>query len=434
MLTEHAGVLYGGIDKKPRIQEEPPAMNRVCSMFQQILKIFTRTEFEQLARKHDAERHARGFTCWSQYVAMLFCHLGRAQSLREICDGLASTEGKLAHLGIQNAPPRSTLSYANAHRPWQLYESVFYALLDRCRSVSGSRRMRFKNPLLSLDSTVIDLCAAVFDWARFRRTKGGVKIHMLLDNQGLLPSWALVTDAKTADIRAARELELPAGSIMVFDRGYNDYVWFTALTLQGVWFVTRMKDGARYRVIERLEVPARGNVLTDEVIELPVDLRPYDLELAEPVRMRRIEVFIPDKNDTMVLLTNHLDFAGSTIAAIYKERWQIELLFKALKQNLRIKTFVGTSSNALHIQIWTALISMLMLRYLQIRATRGWSLSNLLALLRFNLFTHRDLWTWLNEPFKPPLDDDPVQLPIPQFGQQPAFQRGGLISNMSVST
>lgn len=400
-------------------------MNRVCSIFQQILKVFPREEFERLGRKHNAERHARGFTCWEQYVAMLFCHLGRAQSLREICDGLASTIGKLVHLGMERAPSRSTLSYANAHRPWELYESVFYALLDRCQRVSGARRMRFKNALLSLDSTVIDLCASVFDWAKFRATKGGVKIHMLLDNQGLLPTWAVVTDAKTADIRAARNLTLPAGSIVVFDRGYNDFVWFTALTLQGVWFVTRMKDGTRCRTIERREVPKHGNVLTDEVIELCADLRPYELDEVEPVRMRRIEVFVPDKGETMVFLTNHLGFAASTIAAIYKERWQIELLFKALKQNLRIKTFVGTSSNALHIQVWTALIAMLLLRYLQLKASRGWSLSNLLALLRFNLFAYRDLWAWLEEPFTPPpFEDDAVQLALPQFGQQPAIPRG----------
>jgi FOG: Transposase and inactivated derivatives len=324
-------------------------MNRVCSVFQQILKIFSRTEFEQLARKHKAERHARGFTCWEQLVAMLFCHLGRAQSLREICGGLASAEGKLNHLGVDAAPARSTLSYANAHRPWQLYESLFYVLLDRCREIAPKRRLKFKNALLSLDSTVIDLCASVFDWAKFRQTKGGVKVHMLLDNQGLLPSYALITDAKTSDIRAARTIELPAGAIVVFDRGYNDFVWFVTLTLQGVWFVTRMKDGTNYRVVERRKV--NGAVLKDEVVELDVNLRLYGLELDSPVRFRRIEVRVPDRNEPMVFLTNHLEFAASTIAGIYKERWHIELLFKALKQNLRIKTFVGTSSNALHIQI-----------------------------------------------------------------------------------
>lgn len=294
-------------------------MSRVCSVFQQILKIFSRTEFEGLARKHQAERHARGFTCWEQLVAMLFCHLGRAQSLREICGGLASAEGKLNHLGIDAAPSRSTLSYANGHRPWQVFESLFYVLLDRCREIAPKRRLKFKNALLALDSTVIDLCASVFDWAKFRRAKGGVKVHMLLDNQGLLPSWALITDAKTSDIRAARDLVLPSGSIVVFDRGYNDFVWFFSMALQGVWFVTRMKDGTKYRVIERRKV--NGAVLSDEVIELDVNLAPYGIELDAPIRFRRIVARIPDRDEPMVFLTNHLDFAASTIAAIYKERW-----------------------------------------------------------------------------------------------------------------
>jgi len=388
-------------------------MNRVCSVFQQILNIFSRAEFEQLARKHDAERHARGFTCWDQLVAMLFCHLGRAQSLREICGGLATAEGKLNHLGIDKAPARSTLSYANAHRPWQLFESLFYVLLDRCREIAPQRRLKFKNALLSLDSTVIDLCASIFDWAKFRTTKGGVKIHMLLDNQGLLPSYALITDAKTSDIRAAREMTFSPGTIVVFDRGYNDFLWFVTLALQGVWFVTRMKDRTTYRVVERRKVPRGGAILRDEVIELDVNLAPYGIELDSPVWFRRIVARVPDREEPMVFLTNHLHFAASTIAAIYKERWQIELLFKALKQNLRIKTFVGTSSNALSIQIWTALISMLILRYLQLKAQHGWSLSNLLAMLRFNLFTYRDLWPWLNAPFSPPTEPfAPVQLTL----------------------
>ncbi len=387
-------------------------MNRVCSVFQQILKIFSRAEFEQLARKHGAERHARGFTCWNQLVAMLFCHLGRAQSLREICGGLASAEGKLNHLGIDTAPARSTLSYANAHRPWQLFESLFYVLLERCREIAPKRRLKFKNALLSLDSTVIDLCASIFDWAKFKTTKGGVKIHMLLDNQGLLPSYALITDAKTSDIRVARQMTFSPGAIVVFDRGYNDYLWFVTLALQGVWFVTRMKDRTTYRVVERRRIPG-GTILCDEVVELNVNLAPYGIELDAPVLFRRVVAQLPDQEEPMVFLTNHLDFAASTIAAIYKERWQIELLFKALKQNLRIKTFVGTSSNALSIQIWTALISMLILRYLQLKSQHGWSLSNLLAMLRFNLFTYRDLWSWLNAPFSPPeVPSVPVQLAI----------------------
>jgi hypothetical protein len=224
----------------------------------QLLKLFPRTEFQALVKRTHAERHARGFTCWGQFVAMLFCQLGRAHSLREICGGLRSSEGKLKHLGI-TAPHRSTLAYANEHRPWQLYRAVFQELLGRCQPLGkGRRKFRFKNPLMSLDSTVIDLCATLFDWAQFRRTKGAVKLHCLLDHDGYLPSVVVITDGKRHDVRVGRTLRLAPGTILVMDRGYVDYAWFGRLTTDGVFFVTRLKDNARYRVVEDRRVPERS--------------------------------------------------------------------------------------------------------------------------------------------------------------------------------
>jgi hypothetical protein len=211
-------------------------VTRFCSMFSQLLKLFPRTEFQALVKRTHAERHARGFTCWGQFVAMLFCQLGRAHSLREICGGLRSSEGKLKHLGI-SAPSRSTLAYANEHRPWQLYRALFEALLLRCQPlVRGRRKFRFKNRLVSLDSTVIDLCATLFDWAQFRRTKGAAKLHCLLDHDGYLPSVVVITEGKRHDVRVARTLRFAPGTIVVMDRGYTDYAWFGQLTAQGVWF------------------------------------------------------------------------------------------------------------------------------------------------------------------------------------------------------
>jgi hypothetical protein len=379
-------------------------MIRVSSIFSQMLQLFSRTEFERAVVEHRAERHARGFSCWGQFVAMLFCHLGRAQSLREICGGLAASEGKLRHLGLPDAPKRSTLAYANEHRPWQLYRSVFYQLLGRCREVAGSHGFRFKNKLLTLDATLIELCASVFDWAQYRRTKGAVKLHLLLDHQGLLPSFALITEGRVHESRVARSLRFEPGTIVVFDRGYADYDWFASLDAEGVFFVTRLKDNADYGVVERRPVPQHGAVRRDEIIFLYKAVRSgnYDLFL------RRIEVWDETQQRTLVFLTNHRGFAASTIAAIYRQRWQIELFFKALKQNLRIKTFVGTSPNALQIQIWTALIALLVLKYLQLRARFGWSLSNLAALLRQQLFVYRDLFAWIDEPFQPPPLLDPA--------------------------
>ena len=375
-----------------------------------MLQLFSRAEFERAVVEHRAERHARGFSCWGQFVAMLFCHLGRAQSLREICGGLAASEGKLRHLGLPDAPKRSTLAYANEHRPWPLYRSVFYQLLGRCREVAGSHGFRFKNKLLTLDATLIELCASVFDWAQYRRTKGAVKLHLLLDHQGLLPSFALITEGRVHESRVARSLRFEPGTIVVFDRGYADYDWFASLDAEGVFFVTRMKDNADYGVVERRSVPEHGAVRRDEIIFLYKAARRgnYDLFL------RRIEVWDETQQRTLVFLTNHRGFAASTIAAVYRQRWQIELFFKALKQNLRIKTFVGTSPNALQIQIWTALIALLVLKYLQLRARFGWSLSNLAALLRQQLFVYRDLIAWIDEPFQPPplLDPGAEQLAL----------------------
>jgi len=382
-------------------------MNRFSSIFSQLLQLFPRTEFQQAVKETRAERHARGFTCWGQFVSMLFCQLGRAHSLREIIGGLRSCEGKLKHLGIP-APNRSTLAYANGHRPWELYQKVFLQLLERCRMQVGERKkFRFKNKLVSLDSTTIDLCLSIFDWARFRRTKGAIKLHLLLDHDGYLPEFAWITEGKIADVKIAQQLHFAPGTIVVDDRGYTDYALWGRWCSQQVYFVTRMKDNALVEVVGEGEIPQNRHVLKDEMIELR---GPHAIEKC-PYPLRRIEVYDAETEEVLVFLTNHLKLGATTIAAIYKDRWQIEIFFKALKQNLKIKTFVGTSANAVKIQIWTALIAMLILRFLQLRSQFNWSLSNLVALLRMNLFTHRDLWAWLNHPFQiAPVPYEPEQL------------------------
>lgn len=374
-------------------------------MFSQILKLIPRTDFARLVKETKAEHRSKGVSSWSQFVAMLFCQLGRAHSLREIEGGLKSCEGKLAHLGIE-APARSSLSYANSHRPAELFEKVFYALFDTVSSkVVGKKKFRFKNKLVSLDSTVIDLCLSMYDWAKFQRTKGAVKLHLVLDHDGYLPCFGLITDGKVADVKAAWQIDFAPGTIVVDDRGYNDYRLFADWTESGVYFVTRMKDNALFEVVEEREPPQNRNIVKDQIIRLTG----AGAQEKCPHLLRRVEAIREDTGETLVFLTNHLGLGASTIAAIYKDRWQIELFFKALKQNLKIKTFIGTSANAVKTQIWTALIAMLLLCYLQMSSKFGWSLSNLVALLRMNLFTHRDLMTWLNQPFTTPPDpqDEP---------------------------
>jgi hypothetical protein len=321
-------------------------MSGVCSIFSQVLGVFSRAEFEQAVCQHGAEHHARGFSSWSQMVAMLFCHLGRAQSLREICGGLAACEGKLRHLGVDQSPKRSTLAYANKHRPWELYRTVFEQLREKCqREVGRGKKFRFKNKLLSLDGSVIDLSATMYDWARFRRTKGGVKLHLLLDHDGYLPQYAVIEPASKAEIQVARKLVLEPGTILVFDRGYTHYKWFASLTAQGVYFVTRQRWNSYRKVVKQLPVPENGDILADQMVLL--GHRGY----RTGVPVRRVAVRDPETGKKFEFLTNKLDFAASTIAKIYRERWQIETFFKALKQSLRVKTFVGTSANALKTQI-----------------------------------------------------------------------------------
>jgi hypothetical protein len=341
-------------------------------------------------------------------VSMLFCQLGHAFSLREISGGLRSCEGKLKHLGI-SAPSHSTLAYANENRPWELYQLLFLKLLERCQSQlnPGKRKFRFKNKLVSLDSSIVDLCLEMFNWAHYRRTKGAIKLHLLLDHEGYLPSFAVITEGKVSDIEIARQFKFPVDTIVVYDRGYNDYELFGNWTFEFVYFVTRMKDNAVYKVIRKNKVNCKRHILKDEIIEL----RGAGAFEKCPYQLRRIEYYNAEKQEILVFLTNHLKLAASTIAAIYKDRWQIELFFKALKQNLKIKTFVGTSANAVKIQIWTALIAMLILRFLQLRSKYNWSLSNLVAILRMNLFTHRDLWAWLDQPYDVlPEEYEPEQL------------------------
>lgn len=372
-------------------------MNRVSSIFAQLLQLFPREQFQRAVQKHQAERHARGFTCWGQFVAMLFCQLGAARSLREICDGLAASEGKLRHLGIAVAPKRSTLSYANENRPWELYQTIFEELLQRCHSVaSGKKKFRFKNKLVSLDSTSIDLCASLFDWAKYKRTKGAVKLHLLLDNEGYLPSFAYITDGKKHDVTVGRQLRFPTGTIVVFDKGYVDYDWWEQMTTDGVYFVTRFKRDLHIEVTAEKEVPQNSNVRRDQEIRIT----PYRKNLT--LKLRLVTIWDEEKQEEITFLTNHLHFGATTIARIYKERWQIELFFKSLKQLLRVKTFVGTSANALKTQIWIALIAMLVLKYLHLKSQFGWSFSNLVALVRQQLFVYRDLYTWLDSPYQAP--------------------------------
>jgi hypothetical protein len=395
-------------------------MIKTASLFSQLLQQVPRNDFAKLVNRHKGEYGAKGFTCWTQFTAMLFCQLAHADSLRDICNGLACCLGKLSHLGINRCPSKSNLSYANKHRPAQLFEDLFWVLSDRFRSQGqlGSRRhkFRFKNKLFSLDSTTISLCLNLFPWAEFRRAKGGVKAHVLLDHDDYMPTFVHISNARLHDSKVLANIRLNADSILAIDKAYTDYAQFARWTQDGVHFVTRMKDNALYAVVEERSVPQNRNILSDEIIVFA------GAQAHEkcPHPLRRIVVWDADNEREIILLTNHLDFGATTISSIYKDRWKIELFFKNLKQNLKIKSFVGTSENALRIQIWTALIALLLLKWMHHLSKASWSFSNLASLLRLNLFTYRNLHDWLNAPFNnPPLipPQEQLNLPLSGFGQ-----------------
>jgi len=373
-------------------------MSKTSSLFSQILSIIDRHQFERLVKKHGNDCGSKGFKSWEQLVSMLFCQLAQAKSLREIEFGLKSCEGKVKHLGIKNFPKRSTLSYANEHRNWELYRDLFHVILKRAQRYKPGHKFRFKNPMLSLDSTVISLCMSMFDWAKYRTGKGAVKLHMMLDHDGFLPSYAHITEGRINDLKIAQQLNLPKGTIVAMDRAYVDYKMFDRWTQQGVFFVTRTKSNTDYCWTKERPLPKNPENVTrdDDVI-----LQPFNLigDRITTKTYRVVVVWNQEHQKEIELITNIMHLSCKTIAEIYRQRWQIELFFKAIKQNLKIKTFVGTSENAVHIQIWTALISIVLLRILQLRSKAQWAFSNLVALLRWNLFTYRDLWTWIDRPF-----------------------------------
>ena len=397
-----------------RNQPGGTTMQRFSSIFSQILQLFSRSEFESAVKKHQTEYASKGFSSWGHFIALLFCQLGRAYSLREICDGLACCEGKLKHLGVSEPPKRSTLSYANKHRPWELFQTIFGHLYSKCQGIAtnsnfGRKKFKFKNKLYSLDSSTITLTLSLYNWARYRRAKGAVKLHLLLDHDGYLPSYAIISDGKKSDIAVAKILKFEKGAVLVIDRGYTEYDWYALLSLQGVFFVSRLKDNAAFTEVTEKARPAAGDkILSDRVITF--DNQKPDENGKKP-EFRMIKAWIDGEQGIFTFLTNNMEFDAVTIAEIYKDRWAIESFFKAIKQNLKIKTFLGTSENAVMTQIWTALISMLILRYLQLTSKIKWSLSNLVALLRMQLFVYRELIAWLNNPKEGP----PQLAEIPQL-------------------
>ncbi len=342
------------------------------TVFAQLLKLVPRHEFEQLANTYHSGRSFRKSSRWSQFTAMLFGQLAGRHSLRDIVDNVRAQSHRLYHIGSTNIC-RTTLARINEQKPYQLYEALFHKLLGRCMQHPQQHGFRFKNPLYALDSTTIDLCLSLFPWAKFRTTKGAVKLHVGLNQSGFLPEFCTVTDGKTHDVKVARELKLTAGSIVAIDRAYTDYRWFNRLNSQGVYFVSRQKQNAKYRTVERRKVNKSKGITSDQLIEYTGHYARQDY----PGLIRRIGYRDPETGKHYVFITNHTKLSAKTIADIYKSRWQIELFFKCIKQNLKIKSFTGTSKNAVMTRIYIALCAYLMIVYLKFANGIDELLSNL---------------------------------------------------------
>jgi len=378
-------------------------MAHSSTVLAQMLKLLPRHEFETLARAHHQGRRLRKISRWAQFVAMTSAQLTGRASLRDLLGNLSAQSSKLYHLGV-GLISRSSLARTNEQQPWTLYEALFFRLLSRCQQQAPNHGFRFKNKLFSLDASTIDVCLSMFPWARFRQAKGAIKLHVGLDHAGMLPTFVSITDGKTHDVTAGRALTLPTGSIVAFDRGYTDYTWYKQLNDREISFVTRQKRNARYRVIERRKVKTGQNLTCDQTIEL-TSVKGESC----PIPLRRVGYRDPETGKKYVFLTNNFKLAAATIAAIYKSRWQIELFFKWIKQNLKIKTFLGTSKNAVMTQIWIAMCVYLLLAYLKFASRSGRSLQQILRLLQLNLFERRSLLELIDDSPPEPAPPDPQQ-------------------------
>jgi len=370
------------------------------TLFSQIINKLDKKKFRILVNEKGTDKHSKGINSWTHLVSMLFLQFSASNSLREVSNGLRSATGNLIHLGMKRSPSKSTLSYINEKRDWTIFRDYYFKLLGHFSSLAGfkQKKFRIKSKIYLLDSTTISLCLSLFDWALYRTAKGAIKLHTVLDYDSCLPVYVNMTDGKVNDAKAAKEIAFQKGSVVVMDRAYVDFGMLNSWTKAGVSFVTRIKTNIKFDRLEERPLPENKvqHILVDEYIELSE----HKTKEKYPKKLRRVVVYNEAKNETIEFVTNNFTWTANTIAELYKSRWQIEIFFKEIKQLLRIKSFVGTSPNAVLIQVWTAMITILILKYMKHVAKYNWCLSNLVAFLRLNLFVKIDLLLWLDKPFE----------------------------------
>lgn len=369
------------------------------TLFSQIISKLDRLSFNKIVRTRQTYKHNKGFNSWTHMVSMLFCQFAKSQSVRDISNGLRSATGNLNHMGIQKAPSKSTISYQNQRRDWELFRDYYYALLNTLGQQTHLKRVKFKikSKIFLLDSTTISLCLSLYDWAKYKTAKGAIKMHTLLDYDGNLPAYINITDGKTADNKGAYEIPLIKRSVIVADRFYNDFSLLYTWNSNDAFFVIRHKKDIQFKSIRENELPdnRHQHILIDEVIELTVKKS----KKKYPKRLRRVAIWDEENKQEIELITNQMYWTANTISELYKARWDVEIFFREIKQLLHIKSFIGTSENAVMIQIWSALITILILKAMKAMAKHNWYLSNLVAFIRLNLFVKVDLQKWLDKPF-----------------------------------
>ena len=367
-------------------------MNKYNTILGQMLGLISRSRFEKLVKEHKTEHGAKGLRSWTQFVTMLFGQISGQHGLRSLEQSMNNQRNGWYHMGITNTErevKRSTISYANAHRDSNLFKDLFFSLLGEAQSKKALHGFRFKNPLYSIDSTIIDLCLKLFPWADFRKGKGGVKLTVKLDHQGKIPCFAVVSNAREHDVNQLCEIPYKPGDVLVFDRGYTDYVYFSMLCAQKTWFVTRLRTNAVYKRVVKRPVKKGGKIISDYEIVIPA--------LSDKMRFRKITVRDPETKKRITVLTNNLQWSADTVASVYKDRWQIELFFKAIKQNLKIKRFYGNSKNAVMTQIWIALVAYLLFYLLKQKFNSlEMSFTNFISVFKTMLFQRVSLYELLS--------------------------------------
>jgi hypothetical protein len=356
------------------------------TVLSQILQLVPRTEFEKLVREHRGEKGIRSFPSWTHFVCLVYAQLSRQMSLRDIVLALETKNSLLYHTFGVTEIRRSTLADANERRSYLIYEALFAKLYQQCLIQAPAHRFRFRHKLYSFDASLVNLCLSVFPWATYRRTKGAIKLHALLDHQGHIPSFVRITAGSTHEIHEGRKLRLEPDSIVTFDRGYVDYLWFAQIAAQGAYFVTRLKRRMVFRVLERRVPPPLSGVTCDQTIRLQSD-EPDSIRLD----LRRVGFVDPGTGRRYFFLTNAFHLSPKTIAEIYRARWQVELFFKWIKQHLRIKTFLGTSSNAVMSQVYVAMIAYLLLSYLKFSCASPMTLYAIAKRIEVSLFDRVDV-------------------------------------------